>query len=127
MVRTRHLDLELSDGLTEISVDFAQGARLGGSVIGLRREEDAFVDVYMGALDEDQLTGDFPRKLVWQGPVQDDGTFQATGFEPGTYTIRVAIADESATTASERAATFAGVVVDLADDQADAWVEIVSH
>ncbi len=127
VVRTKHLDIELLEGLNEITVDFAQGARLGGSVAGLRVEEEAFVDVYRGALDEVQLADNHHSDLVWQGPLRGDGTFLATGFQPGTYTIRVTISDGSAAIASERGVALAGVVVDLANDKADGWVEFSAH
>ena len=93
---------------------------------------EAWVDVFTGAVDADELYKDRSpmggargRLLVWQGSVRQDGTFYAVGFDPGTYTVVVPLSNKDASTLSERLASarYASVVVELGDGQ-ETWVLI---
>jgi RNA polymerase sigma factor (sigma-70 family) len=129
--RRTHEILLNESKLTQITVDFAQGGRLGGVVTGVA-PSDAWVDVFAGAVDPEEIYEDqgpagglFGRLLVWQGSVQQDGTFYAVGFDPGTYTVVVSASKDDASTLAELRATSraASLVVQLADGQ-ETWVEI---
>ncbi len=80
----------------------------------------------MGGFLDDSLPAQPPYAgLVWRGSLQEDGTFRGFGFTPGTYTIRVPVSDNNASTLSELRSTIraVGTVVEIMKDQ-DSWVEI---
>ena len=135
IVRRKDVDVLLNDNEpTQITVDFAQGGRLGGIVTGIPPSE-AWVDVFSGAVDVAELYGDpspmgeafeaFGRLLVWQGSAQQDGTFYAVGFDPGTYTVVVSLSRDDASTPAEARAGLrqTSLVVQVADAQ-ETWVEM---
>jgi hypothetical protein len=133
IVRRKSLDVVLNENeLIQITVDFAQGGRLGGLVTGVPPGE-GFVDVLSGAVDPEEVyqygssaaLSLFGKLLVWQGSVQQDGTFYAVGFDPGTYTVVVSASKDDASTLAELRASSraASLVVQLANGQ-ETWVEI---
>jgi RNA polymerase sigma factor (sigma-70 family) len=132
IVRRKVVDVLLNDNeLTEITVDFGQGGRLGGVVTGIPPSE-AWVEVFTGAVDVAELYGDsspwdgmWGKLLVWQGSVDENGAFYAVGFDQGVYTVAVPVRNQEAATPAEVYATLRleSAIVELTDGQ-ETWVEI---
>jgi len=126
VVSKKNLEIVLSEEkATFVTVDFAEGGALAGRATSLRQGETGYIDVFKGALDEETLVSQPFDVLAWQGPADADGMFCATGFDPGTYTVRVSVSKEDARTLSERRASFFTVsaVIEIADKQ-ETYVEI---
>jgi RNA polymerase sigma-70 factor, ECF subfamily len=125
VVRTKSVEVAIEDNaVNQVDVDFATGGSIAGSVIDLQDGETGWVDVFAGTLDGDQLMTAPYGQLIWQGPLRDDGTFEATGFDPGTYTVRVVAKIENAKDGCKPRVL--GMVVDAVDGQ-ETWLELSSR
>jgi hypothetical protein len=118
LARQKRLAVDLSENEpARVTVDFGQGARLTGQLVGLSGTLDAFVDVFEGVVELPTTELPYDR-LIWPGTPDANGVFSACGFDAGTYTVVATLSNPRAITQADRAADFQmqSVLVELAEN-----------
>jgi hypothetical protein len=98
-LRTRYVQVHaIADETTRVEMELGGGARITGTITGLREGSQYEIAAYRGIVPIESEYGE--AVVSSDGPIAGsclplDNSFSITGLEPGTYTVVVTLTDES--------------------------------